>query len=143
MWGNTFLPIQSTSSNHAWRVTRSFSLNPLTPLGISSRICCVPLPSGSLFSLGAGRLSLTKSCVRLRTDSYPATRRDSADLQKPLLLGTGVPIVLHRRASMLSPVDALSCFPRSQFSLLADVVSFEMAGIAETYLPNGISNNLR
>ena len=30
-----------------------------------------------------------------------------------------------------------------QLDSLADVVSFEMAGIAETYLPNGISNNLR
>ena len=38
------------------------------------------------------------------------------------LLGTGVPIVLHRPASLLSPMDTLSCLSHSQFSLLADAM---------------------
>jgi hypothetical protein len=81
VWGDTLMPVQSTSSNQAWRVTRSFSFTPWIPLGMSRRICCVPLLSCSLVSIGTKRLSLTISCVRLRTESYPAARKAPADLQ--------------------------------------------------------------
>ena len=69
------------------------------------------------------RLSLTISCVRVRTESYPAARIAQLISKMLFLLGTGVPIiVLHRLASMLSPVGAPSWLPRSQLSRLADAM---------------------
>jgi hypothetical protein len=81
------LPVQSTSSNQAWKVTRSHSVTPLIPLGISIWMCFVPLLSDSLFNngtrlfaLSVELLSLTGSRENLSTESYPAARRAAADL---------------------------------------------------------------
>jgi hypothetical protein len=84
---DTSFPVQSASSNHAWRAMRSCSVTPLIPLGMSIRICFAPLLSGSLVSSGTRLfasnvelLSWIRSRVRLRTHPYPAARRAAADL---------------------------------------------------------------
>jgi hypothetical protein len=60
--------LQSTSSNHAWRVARSFSVTPAIPFGINSRRCFVPLLPGppSRVSNGAELPPIVGSCVKHR-----------------------------------------------------------------------------
>ena len=112
--GDTFLPVQSTNSSHAWRVTRSSSLNPLIPLGINSRICCVPLPPGSLVCVYHWSALVLVGChwrylVAVLEQSHIQLHIELQLISKMLLLlGTGAPIVLHRPESILSPVDTFS-----------------------------------
>ena len=78
-------PVQSTSSNHAWRVARSFSVMPVISFGISNRRCIVPLPprSPSRVNRGTDLFVLSVSLMRLSIDidSCPAFRSALADFQ--------------------------------------------------------------
>jgi hypothetical protein len=82
--GNTPNPVQSTSSNHAWSVARSFSVMPAIPFGINSRRYCVLLLPGppSRVSSGAELPPFVGSCVRLKIESYPAFLIAPATFQK-------------------------------------------------------------
>ena len=56
---------------------------PLIPIGISIRRCLVPLLPGppSRVSSGTGLRAVAVSCIRLRTDPYPASRMAPAVFQ--------------------------------------------------------------
>jgi hypothetical protein len=84
------LLVQSTSSNHDWRVTRSFSLNPLIPIGMSSRTCCVPLPSSSLVSIGTGRAVVID---KILCQTYKVKRRPAPVYHGVVIVADYVPPV--------------------------------------------------